>query len=119
MRRCTCQHIKAWIEAAGITDGVLFRLVRYGSLINGRLHADDIGRIYKRRAKRAGVDPAAISGHSTRVGACQDAVAADLSIAEVMQAGGWRTAAMVSRYSEHQEARRGAMAKLAAKQDRL
>ena len=39
--------------------------------------------------------------------------------ADVMQAGGWRTSRMVARYSEHQTARRGAMAKLAAIQNRL
>ena len=49
----------------------------------------------------------------------QDAVAADLSIAEVMPAGGWRSPQMVARYTEHLQARRGAMAKLAAKQNRL
>jgi len=40
-------------------------------------------------------------------------------VAEVMQAGGWKSPAMVARYTEHLQARRGAMAKLAALQDRL
>ncbi|MEJ2122276.1 MAG: hypothetical protein P8Z76_16560 [Alphaproteobacteria bacterium] len=42
-----------------------------------------------------------------------------LGIAETMQAGGWKSPAMVGRYSENQQARRGAMSKLAAKQGRL
>ncbi len=73
----------------------------------------------KRRAKAAGVDPAGLSGHSSRVGAAQDLVAADLGIAEVMQAGGWKTPTMVARYTEHLAARRGAMSKLAARQGRI
>jgi len=120
--RDTCQHLVAWISAAKITEGELFRSVRKGDWINGRLDGGDVSRIVKRRARAAGVDPElvkALSGHSSRVGACQDLVAADLGVAEVMQAGGWKTPAMVARYSEHQVARRGAMAKLAAKQDRL
>ena len=115
----TTEHLKAWIEAAKIEDGALFRAVHKGGAVNGRLHANDVSRIFKRRAKAAGVDPAEISGHSSRVGAAQDLVAADLGVAEVMQAGGWKTPTMVARYTEHLQARRGAMSKLAAKQGRL
>ncbi len=46
-------------------------------------------------------------------------LAADLSVEGVMQAGGWRTPTMVARYTEHLQARRGAMSKLAAKQGRI
>ncbi len=62
---------------------------------------------------------AKLSGHSTRVGAAQDMVAAGLEVTEVMQAGGWKTPVMVARYSEHLQARRGAAAKLAEKQGRV
>ncbi len=115
--RDTCQHLRAWIEASA-AEGALFRAVRQGGAINGRIGAGDVSRIYKRRAKAAGIDPAGLSGHSSRVGAAQDLVAADLGIAEVMQAGGWKTPTMVARYTEHLQARRGAMSKLAARQGR-
>jgi len=46
-------------------------------------------------------------------------VAEGLGVAEVMQAGGWKSPDMVGRYTENQQARRGAMSKLAAKQGRL
>ncbi len=118
----TAEHIKAWIEAAAITDGALFRSVHKSGAVGRGLHPTDVSRIYKRRAEAAGVDSttvAVLSGHSTRIGAAQDLVAADLGIADVMQAGGWKTPRMVARYSEHQTARRGAMAKLAALQNRL
>ncbi len=115
----TCQHLLAWIETAEIGIGEVFRAVSKGGVINGRLDGSEVSRIYKRHARAAGVDPADISGHSSRVGAAQDLVAADLGVAEVMQAGGWKSPQMVARYTEHLQARRGAMSKLAAKQGRL
>ncbi len=115
----TCQHLIAWIEAAEIGDGAVFRAVSKGGVINGRLDGSEVSRIFKRCVRAAGVDPADISGHSSRVGAAQDLVAADLGVAEVMQAGGWKSPQMVARYTEHLQARRGAMSKLAAKQGRL
>ena len=51
--------------------------------------------------------------------AAQDQVAVDLGVVSVMQDGGWRTPRMVTRCSEHQAARRRAMAKLGALQNRL
>ncbi len=67
---------------------------------HGRLGAGDVSRIYRCRAKRAGIDPAA-----------------DLGIAEVMQAGGWKSPVMVARYTEHLQARRDVQAGGSAGQD--
>ena len=58
------------------------------------------------------------SGHSTRVGAAQDMLAAGLELGEVMQAGSWKSVAMVARYGERLIARRGAARKLAVLQNR-
>ena len=116
----TAERLKGWI--AEIDDGALFRSVSKGGSIGERLDAGDVARVIKRRAKAAGVDPETVgqlSGHSSRIGAAQDLVAADLGVAEVMQAGGWKSPAMVARYTEHLQARRGAMSKLAALQNRL
>ena len=77
-------------------------------------------QVYRGRTDhRPSLEAAEISGHSTRIGAAQDLVAAELGVAEIQQAGGWRSPTMVARYSEHQIARRGAMSKLAARQGRL
>ena len=63
------------------------------------------------------------NGHGLVLLGCCDSAApehvAGLDVAEVMQAGGRKTPTMVARYTEHLQARRGAMSKLAAKQDRL
>jgi len=87
-------------------------------VVGGRLDPGDVARIFRRMAKRAGITDTAVSGHSTRIGAAQDMVAAGLELPEVMQAGGWKTPTMPARYTEKLSARRSAAAKLARLQDR-
>ncbi len=113
----TIVQLDAWIAAAGITAGALFRSVRKAGRVGERLNDRDVPRILKEMAKAAGltINP---SGHSARVGVAQDMTAAGLGLAEIMQAGRWKSPAMPARYSENQQARRGAAAKLAALQDR-
>ncbi len=43
---------------------------------------------------------------------------AGIEFAAIMQAGGWKSPVMPARYGERLQARRGAMAKLAAMRDR-
>jgi integrase len=107
----TVRALRAWITAAGICTGPLYRTLRNG-VVGGALDEGDVSRIYKRR----GGDE--FSGHSTRVGAAQDMASAGLELPEIMQAGGWKTPGMVARYTERMAAQRGAAAKLAAAQGR-
>jgi integrase len=62
--------LREWLAAAGIEDGPLFRPVRVGGLVQaGPMRAADSGgRIIKKRAEQAGLDPAQISGISLRRG---------------------------------------------------
>jgi site-specific recombinase XerD len=100
-----------WIAAAGIADGPLFRSVNKAARVGGgRLEDREIARAYKRLAELAGLDPAAVSGHSTRVGMAQDFCANGAGLYDLMRAGRWKSLAMVSRYTEHLEAKRGAVA---------
>jgi hypothetical protein len=62
-------------------------------------------------ARMGGMSDDTVSGHSLRVGMAQDLVAANLDIASVMQAGGWRSPTMVARYTEKLTAQRGAVAR--------
>ena len=60
-------------------------------------------RIYKAMAERAGVPAQMVrrlSGHSPRVGAAQDMIASGIGTPAIMQAGRWKSAAMVQRYGE-------------------
>lgn len=111
--------VRAWTEAAGIAEGALFRVVGRGGHVQvARLHHGAVPRVFRRLMRLAGLELPDVSGHSTRVGAAQDMVAAGLDIGEVMQAGGWKTPAMVARYAERLLAKRGAAAKLAKAQGR-
>jgi integrase len=65
--------------------------------------------------KKNGVKNASYSGHSMRVGAAQDLVAAGEDIGAIMRDGRWKTPMMVMRYSAKLMASRGAMARLGRK----
>ncbi len=67
--------LKAWIDGAGITEGVLFRAVFKGGVVGGALDAGEVARRFKVLAERAGIDAGAISGLSAGVGMAQDLVA--------------------------------------------
>lgn len=114
----TMQRIDTWIACAEICDGPLF--VSIGPNAGGeRLRSGDIARIMKRRAQAAGLENAErISGHSARVGASQDAVAAGIDILAIQQAGRWKSARMPARYGERLAVKRGAASKLAELQGR-
>jgi len=55
-----------------------------------------------------------VSGHSTRIGACQDLAALDIDLAAITQAGGWKSTRMPLQYAEKINAPRYGMARAAA-----
>ena len=117
----TMRAVQVWLEAAGHCDGALFRSVGKAGAIGGPLDPGDVARMFKAMARAAGMEAsvvAAISGHSSRVGAAQDQVRHGVELPAVMQAGGWTTPAMVARYSARLDARRSGAAKLALLQNR-
>ena len=117
----TMRHVTAWLTQADVTDGALFRAVNKGGRVGGAIDGGELPRLYKAMAAAAGVPAsivAGISGHSSRVGAAQDMVGLGIEMPAVMQAGGWRTPAMVARYTARIDARRSGAAKMAAMQDR-
>jgi integrase len=117
----TARAVRAYLDAIGApTDGPLFRPVtRWGRAVPKALQGQEVPRIFRNLAAAAGVRTARPhSGHSTRVGAAQDMLAAGLELGEVMQAGSWKSVAMVARYGERLLARRGAARKLAVIQNR-
>jgi integrase len=109
------RHLSAWITAAGLTDGTLFRAVLKGGRVGDALDSGDVARIFKAMALAAHLtaEIARISGHSTRVGAAQDMVRYGVDLVGAMQAGRWKTSAMVARYSARLLAKRGGMAQIA------
>lgn len=108
----TVALVRHWCAVAAIDSGPLWRTAYgfHGKFLR-RMGAGEIARIFKRRARAAGV-PVPFSGHSTRVGAAQDMAANNASMAGIMQSGGWKTPTMVGRYTKAIEVGRGAMAQM-------
>ena len=114
--------VRAWLARGAVADGPLFRSVGKGGQVGGALPPGQVPRILKGMARAAGLPRtvvAGLSGHSTRVGAAQDMIAADLELPKIQQAGRWKSPAMVSRYGERLLARRGGAAELARLQGRF
>ena len=113
--------VQTWLSASGITSGPLFRSMRKGGTVGGKLNASQVPRIYRAMAECAGL-PAQIvrrlSGHSPRVGAAQDMIASGIATPAIMQAGRWKSAQMVQRYGARLLAQRNGAAQLARLQKR-
>jgi len=117
----TMRHLRAWLAGSAVTSGPIFRGVAKGGRVAEALSSAAVAAIFKAMATAAGVsveEAARISGHSSRVGAAQDMARHGLELPSIMQAGGWRTATMVARYTARLDARRSGAAKLAVLQDR-
>jgi integrase len=92
---CPVRAVTAWLAAAGITEGPLFRAVdRHGNVSSQPLDPGSIARILKKAACRAGMDPAEtakIAGHSLRSGTATAAAIAGASEREIAALTGHRS----------------------------
>lgn len=113
----TVTPLMTWLNTAAIRTGPLFRRIHKSGVIGEALSAEAIHRTFQRLARLAGLD-SGVSGHSCRVGATQDMVAAGIDLPAVMHAGSWKSPRMPARYAERLLANRSGMAVLAKKQGR-
>ena len=60
--------VRAWLDAAAVVEGPLFRSVDRGRIGAERMDGGSFARMLKRRAEAAGLDPKLFSGHSCRRG---------------------------------------------------
>ena len=96
---CPVRAVKAWLEAAQLTAGPLFREVtRHGHVEAAALAGGSIARIVKRSAEAAGLNSATFSGHSLRAGLATAAAKAGKSTHAIMRQTGHKSADMVARY---------------------
>ena len=120
LARDSAALVREWLVRSGVGDGRLFRSLRRGEL-GEALDPSQIPRIYKAMARRAGLEAEVadgLSGHSTRVGAAQDMIACGIELPAILQAGRWKSTAMVNRYGERLLAQRSGAAQLARMQSR-
>jgi site-specific recombinase XerD len=67
-RPCPVRALRAWLDAAQITTGAIFRRVTRTGAISSPLTAQTVALIIKKRARAAGLDPREFAGHSLRAG---------------------------------------------------
>jgi site-specific recombinase XerD len=78
------EALDAWLEAAAITQGPIFRRVIKGGRLGNRLTTQSVALIVKRWAKAARVDSDSFSGHSLRAGFVTSALADGADLFKVM-----------------------------------
>ena len=108
----TLAAVQRYLEAAVHSAGPLFRQVRRGGhTSDDPLGADSIRALVRRRA--AAVDGIAgrIGGHSLRVGSARSLAADGASVAELQQAGGWKSPTTPGVYIRREAAARGPVAR--------
>src|SRR5262249_51195071 len=66
---CPVRAVRAWLDAAGVTEGPVFRPLRQGGEVRGqRLTAASVCTIMKAHAETVGLDASAFGAHSLRSG---------------------------------------------------
>jgi integrase len=84
-RACPVRAIRAWLEAAGITEGPVFRRLYKSERVSEKaLTPHSVSTIIKAYAEGAGYDPTEFSGHSLRAGFLTSAAARGASIFKMM-----------------------------------
>jgi site-specific recombinase XerD len=93
-----------WIKKLPKEQEMLFCGLNRAFDITPQISVGQINRIYKKIARKAGLDESeieSISGHSMRVGAAQDLLNSGASMPIIMQRGRWSKTDTVMRYLEH------------------
>ena len=79
-------HLRAWLEAADITEGPVFRSLWKGGRVRpARLSDHAVARIVQARALAAGLDPTRYAGHSLRAGFVTAAARAGSDVWKIQQ----------------------------------
>jgi integrase len=96
---CPVRAYRAWLDAALLTQGPVFREIdRHGRIKGGVLHKDSVGLIVKRAAARIGLNAAHYAGHSLRAGLATQAYLNGANELAIMQQTGHRSLATVRKY---------------------
>jgi integrase len=96
---CPVRSLQAWLDAAKITEGPIFRGVdRHGNVAANRLGAQVVARVVKRTARAVGINAQFLAEHSLRSGFMTAAEDAGASGSAIMAQTGYRSAATMQRY---------------------
>ncbi|MGO4152504.1 site-specific integrase [Cupriavidus sp. YAF13] len=103
--------LEAWLAAAGIGDGAIFRRVRRGGHVGEALSDAAVRKIVKQRCEAAGLE-GDFSAHSLRSGFVTEAASRQVPMAEAMAMTGHTSVATLVRYFRAADARRSVAADL-------
>jgi site-specific recombinase XerD len=97
---CPVQALTTWLERSNITYGYLFTAIgRWGGEVTAKpLCGHQVAKIIKQLAARAGLDPAAFSGHSLRSGLATSAAEGGASERAIMEQTRHRSLKQVRKY---------------------
>ena len=95
---CPIQALRQWIAAAGVESGPVFRSLRKGGTIGGRLSTEGVAIVVKRYAAARGLKASNFAGHSLRAGHVTTAILRGESAHAIMAVTGHQSRAMVDRY---------------------
>ncbi|MGI8724691.1 MAG: site-specific integrase [Methyloceanibacter sp.] len=97
--------LTAWLQAAGITEGPIFRSIKKGGSVTlERLSDRSVAQILKRRAESAGFDSTLFSGHSLRAGFVTSALHHGADILRVMDVTRHREVSTLKTYDRRAKA---------------
>lgn len=96
---CPVRAMRAWLEAAAITEGAVFRpITRHGKIEPTRLSDHAVALVVKRYAEAVGLIATSFSGHSLRAGFVTSAARAGAPERQIMRTTGHRSIEMVLKY---------------------
>jgi site-specific recombinase XerD len=104
---CPVAALRTWLEAAGISEGAVFRRVfnkRAQRVTDRRLGARNVATIVKAAAAKLGLEAAAFAGHSLRAGFVTSAVKRGANLIKITDVTGHRSLEMLKTYSRDAEA---------------
>lgn len=108
---CPVRALAAWVRAAGITEGPIFRAVTPGGALAGdrAISSRTVARVVKAYAGAAGLPEEPFAGHSLRAGLVTEAYRQGVPEAQIMETTRHKNATMLARYRrEADPVRRGA-----------
>ena len=93
-------RLRAWLEAARITEGPVFRPLWKGGkrVRDARLSGDAVARIVQARAEAAGLDPTRYAGHSLRAGFVTSAARAGADVWKIQQVSRHKSVQVLGAY---------------------
>jgi integrase len=102
LRAPNARYLTAWLNAAGIVDGFIFRrFKRDGSVSDKRITDSTVNQIVKRYIEEIKKDPCLYSAHGLRRGfMTQCGRTGKVSLGDAMAAGGWTDVKTAMRYYE-------------------